>query len=528
VTLANVCNLYLVRLSARQHEMALLACLGADPRRRLRLAAMETLAIGASGTMAGFALYPLGLSLLRHFDLLPTDVPQPIAIDAAVLVYTLLLAAIAVAAMLACAIRFAGRSDKVYEALKQGGTRQTASRATQRVRRSLIVAQIALTATLLTGTGLLLRSAQRLLAQDVGFDREHIVLAPVYFEPDQLDEKETDRVYRAILQSLLERAAALPGVDAAGLGARTPFDGENIETNFEPPQRSAADSGAAQHAKSYSNVGPGFFAALGLPLVAGRAFSTDEVNNNDPNIVVVDDFFAHHYFPDGDALGQTFRLQNPEGGPRQTHAVRIVGVTVATRGNTLDEALDRPTIYEPGNHNNTIILHTRIDPAALNRSLRNLLHDISPKAEFGDITTMRARIASTLDERTRLNTLLALLGAIALALAAIGLYAVLAYSVRQRWGEFGVRMALGATSLRVLREVLLHGVRLVGIGLIVGLPLAYAFAQMLSAQLYRIDSLDPTTLIAVAALLVSIGLAASWLPARNAARVDPITALRQE
>jgi ABC-type antimicrobial peptide transport system permease subunit len=105
---------------------------------------------------------------------------------------------------------------------------------------------------------------------------------------------------------------------------------------------------------------------------------------------------------------------------------------------------------------------------------------------------------------------------------------VLAYSVRQRWGEFGVRMALGATSLRVLREVLLHGVRLVGIGLIVGLPLAYAFAQMLSAQLYRIDSLDPTTLIAVAALLVSIGLAASWLPARNAARVDPITALRQE
>jgi predicted permease len=519
VTTANLCNLAIARSLIRRQELAVQEALGASAWQQARQSLIESLMLCAAGAAAGVAMLPGVLGLLRHFELIPANAPQEIGIDAPTL------AIIGVLALLvSLAIAFSSlwlRRGSVHAAIRQGGLRQTASRAAQRARNGLIIGQIALTVALLVGIGLLLRSSQQLLAEDVGFDRENLIVATI---DDFVPRAASAERSRALMETLLDRARALPGVSVAGFGNLTPFGGNMSLFNFTPPGREDIDP---QPTGYKSNVDAGYFQALGMPVLRGRDFSREEARNHAP-VAIVDEGFVRRYLGERDPIG--LRVRIGDGPDKPMRELTIVGVVATTKQRSLDEATEYVTIHQPDATPSmaTLVLRTSGAPQSLVKPLHALFTELSPEGSPGQIIAMDERIAATLAERTRLNTLLQILGAVALTLAMVGLYAVLAYTVRSRTAEFGVRMAMGAGAARVLREVLGHGLKLVGLGLLAGLPLAWIATRMLAARLYGVDAFDPVTLAGVTALLGAVGLAACWLPARRAAATDPIVALRGE
>ena len=519
VTTANVANLFLARALERRQETAVTAALGATPWQRARMAIAESAALCVAGTLLGCALLPAGLALLNHFDLLPKGTPQAIGIDTP----TLLLVGV-LAALLCVVLAVVGLSvqrGNLNDMIRHGSSRQTAGNAAQVARKSLVVAQVALTVALLFGIGVLLRSSQNLLAEDVGFQRDHLLYVSLY---DIVPAGATPEARATLLADLAERTRALPGVAAAGLGSMVPFGSSIATTNYTAPgQEDAKDKPIGYD----QQVDVGYFAALGIPILRGRAFDADEVRNKAP-LAIVDELFVKRHFGASDPLGRHFKMGV---GPDQPdREVTIVGVVPTVKLRALDEAVDRPSIYQPtpAPPYAALAVRTTIDPAALIEPLKAVGAQIAPKEALGPIVTLDERIADTLQDRERLNHLLGLLGLTALLLAGVGLYAVLAYAVRQRVPEFGVRMALGARAGDVLRQVLRQGFVLIGLGLALGLPLAWAFARLLSARLYHVGAFDLPTLAAVALVLAAIGLVACLWPARRAAATDPAVALRSE
>jgi putative ABC transport system permease protein len=524
IATVNACNLYIARLSLRQHETALLTSLGAGRARLLRLILIETLTLAVASTGIGLMLVPLGFKLLAHYDLLPLDAPYPIAADTTRVWYVGLLALGLTSALTLSALWLQRKHGRIYEMLKQGGARQTAGVAAHRARAGLTVMQVALTTALLVGTGVLVRSAQKLLNEDLGFDREHLAVAAIDFAED------TDAASRqATLLALRERTAALPGVASAALGSFPPFFRERPKlNNYQPPGDTEADE-KLWPAANFNFADVGYFATLGQPIIRGRAFTREETRNSAP-VAIVDREFVKRHFADGDALGDRFKVyrQWQNDALPASRELTIVGVVGSVKMFAPDQAIERPSIYIPTDGGYSFIVRTRIAPASLEASLIAVVREIAPTARLGAFDSMSERLDDVVHTRFRLNTLLEGLGALALVLAAVGLYAVLSYAVRMRTHEFGVRLALGALPARVRRDVLRQGLRLVAIGLVLGLPLAYVFTLTLASQLYRTAPFDPATLAVVALLVVALGLLASWWPAYCASRVDPTTALRAE
>ena len=527
VAAANVCNLYIARMLARRQEWAVLDALGAGPWRRLGQTVAEALALCTCGALAGLIVVAPAIELLRRFDLVPVDAPQAIGLDAVTLAFVAALTVVLALAMAASALWL--QRHNVAAAIR-GGSRQTLGRGTQRARQTLIVAQIALTAALLVGVGLLLRSSQRLLAEPVGFDREHLALSAIAdlprAQPGMAPAAAAVEAATAAMRTFAERARALPGVTALGIGTLAPFGWSMSVSNFALPGHEQDDA-AAQATANRAYVNADYFAALGTTLLRGRAFTPDETRAH-ADVAVVDALFASQVFPGSDALGRKFMMSVKSGEPMRE--LTVVGVVPTMKVHTLDEEAARPSVYQPEEYplNGMLLLRTRSDPALLAAPVKALFRELAPQARLRDVVPMQERIADTLRDRARLNALLELLGAMALVLAAVGLYAMLAYAVRMRTTEFGVRMALGASPRSVLGNVLAQGARLIATGLLLALPLAWLLARVLGARLYRVDAFDPPTLAAVGALLAAISLVACWLPARRAARVDPIEALRNE
>lgn len=519
ITAANVANLFLAQALGRRHETALTAVLGAAPWRHARTALIEVATLCGTGVLFGCALLPGGLALLRHFDLLPRGAPQAIGID------TPTLALVAVLAALQCAVltmaRLSVQRGNLHDMIRRGSSRQTPGRDSKAARKTLVVAQVALTVALLFGIGVLLRSSQNLLAEDVGFHRDHLLYASL---DDFVSADATPELRAARLGDLAKRARTLPGAVAAGLGSMVPFGASTSTTHFTPPGQQDAKKKPVGYDQK---VDAGYFTALGMPLLRGRDFNADEVRARAP-VAIVDELFVKRHFTDTDPLGQHFGIGTGPDTPDRE--VTVIGVVPTLKQKRLDETPDRVSFYQPdpAPPYAALVLRTTVDPTALIAPLKALGEEIAPKDSIGPIVALDERVADTLHDRTRLNALLGLLGATALLLAAVGLYAVLAYAVRLRVPEFGVRMALGARASHVLRHVLGEGLSLIGFGLAFGLPLAWGFARMLSAKLYGVGAFDFPTLAAVAATLAAIGVVACWWPARRAARVDPVIALRDE
>jgi predicted permease len=519
VTAANVCNLFIARGLQRRREGAIMEALGAGAWRRTRQLLIEALLVCGAGALGGAVLLPAGLHLLRHFELLPADTPQAVGIDAPTWAFMAVLAL-----LLAAAITLSGlglRRGGIHAALRQGGLRQTAGRGAQRARQTLIVAQIALTAALLVGVGLLLRSSQQLLAEDLGFARDGLVVAGL---GDLVPAGADARTRLAAQEALLQQAKALPGVAAAGIGSMAPFGDDVSVANFTPPAREDVDP---QPTAYRIFVDADYFRALGATLLRGRAFTPEETRAKAP-VAIVDERFVQRYVGERDPIGQRLRIGAGAGAPMRE--LTIVGVVATLKQRALDEPGDRSAIFQPDANppGGTLLLRAHGSAQGLVGPLGDLMLRVSPQASPGAIAAMGERIDDTLRDRRRLTLLLQVLGATALALATVGLYAVLAYAVRMRRGEFGVRLALGASGARVQRQVLGQGLALVGAGLALGLPLAAATARLLADELYRVGGYDPPTLAAVAVLLALVGVAACWLPARRAAGIDPAVALRNE
>ncbi len=523
ITVINACNLYIARLASRAHESALLAALGASPGRVARFHLIEAALLAFAATGLGLALAPAGLKLLGHFRLMPEEAPYPIAIDGATLIFVALLAGVTAAALSASALWLQKRGGRIHETLKQSGSRQSASVRVRYTRVALTVAQVALTVVLLFGSGLLVRSAYRLLSEDFGFDSGGLVVIGLNFEADA-------DTYHKYVQRMRELVATLPGVATTTLAGAFPFGNPQWLRSYQPPGMTAPEQSRWPIAFLYENIGPNFFSVFGQPLTAGRPFMPEEARAQAP-LAIVDTSFVKRHFPDGSALGHSFKINLPSGDPDDKGVVRevtIVGIAGPVKSfEGLSGGDERPKVYMPGLDGNNLLIRTSIDPESLRRSLKSVAHELSPKARIG-MHTMSEQLAGFVHFRYRLNGLLELLSAVTLILAGTGLYAVLSFSVRMRMRELGVRLALGADGARLRREVLGQGLKLAAIGTLAGLPLAWAISTLLAPQLYRVSPLDPVTLGGVLGIVTMASAAAAWWPAREAARIDPMGVLRVE
>lgn len=519
VTCVNLCNLAISRALSLRQDVAIQAALGADGGRRIVQSGGEAFVLcGIAATLALMGV-PAVLALLRALDRLPADIPLSIGVDAATVGVVLALAWMCAVAVALCMLSL-WRTSALRMA-HSGGQRQTGSANVGRVRLGLVVAQVAVSMALLVGIGLLLRSSQALLNEDVGFERRNLLVADL----GELTGGEGDASLQATrLAQIVERSRALPGVVAVGVGSLVPFDeGMRIGTYFVDGVRNAQANSAA----FYYAVDADYFQAMGMTLRRGRNFSAEEVRSGAP-VAIVDEAFVARHFSGRDPLGQRLRF---EAEPQDAEPeLTIIGVVPEVKQRSLDGAAEHPGVYQPAAtpEGGKLVLRSVGDPAALVEPLRAVVREVAPAWESGTIIAMESRITATLADRARLDRLLQLLGLAALGLSAFGLYAVLAYNVRQRTRELGVRMALGAAPSRIGRSVLTQAATLAVVGCLLGVPLSWSAARLLQARLYGVGAFDAPALLAAAALLLLAAVLAAWLPARRAVRIAPMQALRQE
>jgi putative ABC transport system permease protein len=519
IACANVANLTLVRATGRARETAVRVALGAPRGRLVRQWLLESLVLAALGGAAGLLLGVWGVDLLKA--LAPSDVPRltEIRLDGGVLVVTALVVLIVgVLAGLPAAVGIRSR----HSALAEATQRTTAGGASQRWRQGLVVVQLALALMLLAGAGLMVRSLSRLLAVNPGFDPAGVLTVELSL-PSALYEDGPRR--NAFFDRVLEQVRGMPGVTTAGVVSALPLTGLASATSFRVVGRPEPAAGQWPVADIRS-ADEGYFPALGIPLKRGRLPAPADAPSSPP-VVVINETMARQLWPDGDPIGARVRVNwnDPEMEPE------VVGVVGDVRHTGLDGDV-RPMIYYPRWQSPSgymvLVVRSVTDPLALAASIRGVVRQLDPALPMGDIAPMHEYVSRSVADRRYPMLLLGLFGGLAVTLAAIGLYGVVAHGVGLRSREFGVRIALGASPGDLARLVLSGAGALAVGGVVLGTAGALASTRVLTHLLYGVAPSDPGTLVAAAVLLALVVLFAAWLPARRAARVDPMTALRSE
>jgi putative ABC transport system permease protein len=515
VACANVANLLLARASARHGEFAVRAALGAGRGRLVRQLLTESAVLGVLGGAVGLAIAWVGTRALVAAQ--PADIPRldTIGIDVTVVLVTLGVALLT--GLLFGAIpAFQATRRELSQSIREG-SRGLQGGAGQGVRSALIVAEMALAVILLVGAGLLIRSFLELTRVDAGFDAENAVAFRIAM--DQAAYAESQQI-RDFVSHFLERVEATPGVvSAAGTGT-LPLRGRGALINFDvvgapvPPDDVNREIG-------YVRVTPGYFATVGARIVRGRDFGEQD-HADAPPVALINEAGARFWFRDEDPIGRRVALFATER--------EIVGV--------VSDVLQRdpgspamPQLYAPFAQHTArslqVVVRTAGDPLSVAPSLRTLIRSMDPTMPIAEFTPLR-QVAADAVARPRFYTaLLTLFAAIALALAGIGIFGVMSYSVTQRAREIGIRMALGASRSSVIGMIVGRSMALAGLGLLAGLIAAFMLGRAIRSQLYNVELMDPATLGAVVLALGGSALAASWLPARRAAGVDPGTVLRE-
>lgn len=533
IAAANVANLFLVRVEGRRRELAVRTALGASRTAIVRHHFAESTVLSLAGGAAAVLLGHWGVAWLVAGA--PPGIPRldAIRIDASVLGFTMAVSLLVAAALAAVAALHMGRLAGAT-VLGDGGRTTTAGRERQRVRSVLVAGQVALALVLVVGAGLLVESFRRLRAVDPGVDPEG-VLTMELFLPGGRYEEDVER--QAFYAAVLERVRALPGVVAAGVSNAIPFGGGygcTVQGFQDAEVYSRLDEAGLTACADQTTASPGYFEALGIPLLAGRTFTgADDTGRGEP-VAIVSEAFADRFWPGEDPIGKGVAPNGRVDGP----FYRVVGVVGDVYSSSVQEepvlAIYYPTVPVAGvgrfgNLSMHLVVRTTLaDPASLFPAIRRIVAELDPAVPLANLQEMETIVARSMSRHTFTLVLLGIAALVALALAAIGLYGVIAYVVTRRTAEIGVRIALGARPRQVERLVVAGSVRLVLAGLAVGTVAALLLTRLLRALLYGVEPTHPTAYVAAALLLSGVAACASWIPARRAARVDPIVALRVE
>jgi putative ABC transport system permease protein len=529
IACANIANLLLARGAARSREMAIRAAVGAGRGHLLRQALTESLVLAAAGGVLGLLAGYWGVSLLSAFG--PEDVPRlaQARVDGPALAFAFGLTVLSGLVFgLAPALRTAGRLP--LEALKEGGRSGSRSGNRDRLRSVLVVGEIALALMLLTGAGLLIRSAVALNDVDPGFDPRGVVAGRVSLPAAAYETPE--QVTRAF-QRIDEGMAAMPGAVAGALVSAAPLEGGG--SNGLVPEGRPLDIGSAINSRRRL-VTLGYFATMRIQLLRGRTFTADD-RRGAPLVMVINETLAREAFPGQDPIGKRIACcePGPDGSPNWKE---VVGVVRDVRAQGLDQEPEPefylPMVQAPAaawtwiDRTMTVALRGQGDPVALMAPLRRAIAEVDPTLPLYNLGTMQGRVMDSMAQSRFSTMLLTVFGTIALILAAIGVYGVISYGVAQRTQEIGIRMALGARHADVLGMVVRHGAVLAGIGLAVGLAGALALSRLIASLLFQVSPTDPPTFATGMVVLTAVAVLAAALPARRAALTDPMIALRNE
>ena len=524
IACANLANLLLARMETRQHEIAVRAALGAGRTRLLRELLTEAGLLAIGGGALGLVTAMWGMNVL--LAVIPADLPRldEISFDTRVLGFGIAVSLITGVLFGLLPAVHASRSD-LQGTLKKSSARTGGAR--QQIRAVLVVAEIAIALVLLVGAGLLLRSFNMLLRENMGFDPQRVLtfqLSPASAYPDAPGRH---GFYRDVSQGL----TSLPGVEIAGANTAPPLSGVDWTSTFAIEGTPPAAAGQEPSAQ-FNVVTPDYFRALAIPVLQGRVFTEDD-DGQRPPVVVINEPFANRYWPDETPLGRSIVIGGREGGDESSEspASEVVGVV----GNTRKLGIDRqppPEFYVPYGQSvpyfMNFVVRTDGNPTLVVGAVRTLIWEINDGVAIEDLGTM-AGLMDTSIAQPRFNMILVCVFAgLALVLATLGIYGVVAYSAAERTREIGLRMALGAEAHDVFRLILGQGLIMTGVGLAVGLVVAIAASRLLSGLVYGVATTDPATYVVVAMTLASTALIAAWIPARRATRVDPVVALRQD
>jgi putative ABC transport system permease protein len=520
VACVNVANLLLARSATREREVGMRTALGARRSRLVRQMLTESLLLAAAGGIGGLAVAALchrGLLLLVG-DRIPVPRLEQVTLDLPVITFTM---AIALATGIAFGIVPAFVSTgHAHETLRDGG-RHGGGRRLRRLLNALVVAEVALSLVLLAGAGLLMRSLVKLQRSDLGFRVDGVLTAGVQLPATRYDLTKAG----VVLREARSRIGALPGVQHVAGSSCLPVPFPCIGTSFWRTDRARPADGQLPSGQ-VRPVTPGFFATLGIPQLAGRDFSDADTLDSVPVAIISEELVRQH-FPDGDPLGRRLRINVDHANGRDDVEWTVVGV-VGNIKSSMDGPV-RQTIFIPRTQRPgsgiTFFVQTAQDPMLLATSVTTVIHSLEPEAPV-ETLTLEDAVGRTIARPRALSVLAGVFAIVALGLAAVGVYGVMAYSVRERTQEIGVRMALGATGTSVFGLVLGGGLRLVSIGIMIGLAAAGGLTRLLDRLLFDVEPFDPWTFGATALILLVVATIASYVPARRGMRMAPIEALR--
>ncbi|MES1245810.1 MAG: ABC transporter permease [Acidobacteriota bacterium] len=522
IACANVANLLLARMAAREREIAVRAALGATRTRLVRQMLVETLVLFLAGGLFGLGVAWLGVKGLVALaaDAVPRTVH--LGVDGRMLAFTLAVSLLT-GLLFGLAPSLSATGGRLYGALKEGGRAMAGGRQGRLMRGVLVGVEVGLALALLVISGLLIRSFAKLSGVDPGFKPEGVLTARLSIPESKYPDEERQALF---YQQLVERLAAIPGVESAATIYPLPLSGSDMVFAYQVEGRPVEPS--QQPNAQARMISPDYFRAMGIPVVKGRAF--DKRDGRDAQeAAIINQTLASRDWAGQDPIGKRITF---DATAEKVQWFTIVGVVGNVRHDTLD-GKDTPELYlaqsQVPSTDSVVVLRTaQGDPARLTTSLREAVRELDRDLPVERVQTMEQVMKNALAPSRIKALLLGIFSVLALVLAAVGVYGVVSYSVEQRTHEIGIRMALGARPGQVRRLVILQGMRIVLVGAAFGLILAGGASRFLGSQVYGVTATDPMTFLAVPILLLAVALVANWLPALRATRVDPLEALRYE